>query len=92
MNIESNTRLRQVRIENDEYVMFSGIANSLQEALQRATTGMSRFLESRYKLNPAEVGIVLGTAIQYKIAEVVDPQVHVVAKLPRKALEGLRAE
>jgi acetamidase/formamidase len=53
---------------------------------------MSKYLADRYKLNPAEIGIVLDTAMKYDIAEVVDPQVHIVAKLPRKALAGLKAE
>jgi acetamidase/formamidase len=69
--------------------MASGIANSLQEALQQATTNLSRWLADDYKLTPNEVAIVLGTAIQYQIAEVVDPLVHVVAKIDKKALAGL---
>lgn len=92
VNVEQDTNLREPRFENDEFIMFSGIGNSLQEALQRATTGVSEYLAKRYKLNPAEIGIVLDTATRYDIAEVVDPEVHIVAKLPRKALEGLKAE
>ncbi|MBV9158841.1 MAG: acetamidase/formamidase family protein [Acidobacteriaceae bacterium] len=92
VNIEPGAELDAPRFENDEFVMFGGIGNSLQEALQRATTAMSQYLASRYKLNPAEIAIVLDTATKYDIAEVVDPEVHIVAKLPRKALEGLKAE
>jgi hypothetical protein len=33
---------------------------------------------------------VLGSGIRYDIAEIVDPKVHIVAKLPRKLLEGLQ--
>jgi len=57
--------------------MASGIANGLQETLQQATTNLSRWLADDYKLTPTEVAIVLGSAIQYQIAEVVDPLVHV---------------
>jgi hypothetical protein len=32
---------------------------------------------------------VLGTAIRYDIAEVVDPQVNIVAKISKTALAGL---
>lgn len=92
VDVKQGTGLRQPRMENDEFVMTNGIANSFPEAVQKATTAMSRYLENRYKLNPAETAIVLGTAIQYDIAELVDPQIHVVAKLPWKALEGLKAE
>jgi acetamidase/formamidase len=73
------------RFENDEYLMASGIAGSLQEALQQATSELARWLERDYKLSPNESNVVLGTSIRYDIAEVVDPQVHIVAKI-RKAV------
>ncbi|HEY7307013.1 MAG TPA: acetamidase/formamidase family protein [Bryobacteraceae bacterium] len=92
VDVQQETHLRAPRFEDDEYVMTSGIGNSMQEALQQATSNMSKYLADRYKLNPAEIGIVLDTAMKYDIAEVVDPQVHIVAKLPRKALVGLKAE
>lgn len=92
VDVQQDTHLQSPRFENDEYVMTSGIGNSLQQALQAATSGMSRYLADRYKLNPAEIGIVLDTAMQYDIAEVVDPQVHIVAKVSRKALAGLKTE
>ena len=40
--------------------------------------------------DPAEVSSVLGTAIVYEIAEVVDPQIHVVAKVPKPVLAALK--
>ena len=61
------------RAEDDEYLMAMGIAGSLTEAFQIATTQMARWLEDSYKLNAAEVASVLGTAMRYDIAEVVDP-------------------
>jgi amidase len=80
----------QPRAENAQFRMASGIANSLQEALQQATTNLSRWLADDYQLTPNEVAIVLGTAMQYQVAEVVDPLVHVVAKIDKKALAGLQ--
>ena len=77
------------RMENGEYLMASGIAGSLDEAFREATTNLVRWLEKTYKLNAAEVSSVLATAMVYDIAEVVDPQVHVVAKVPKAALAGL---
>ena len=70
--------------------MVSGIANSLTEAVQQANTGLSRYLEREYKLNPAEIGIVLGSTIRYDIAELVDPLVHVVAKVRKDVLAQLK--
>jgi acetamidase/formamidase len=77
------------RAENAEYRMASGIANSLPEALQAATTNLSQWLANDFKLSPNEIALVLGTAIRYEVAEVVDPMVHVVAKIEKKSLAGL---
>jgi amidase len=78
------------RAENDEYLMSLGIGNSLGEALQIATTQLVNWLQKDYKLEPNEAAVVLGTAIQYNIAEVVDPLVHVVAKIRKDAVASLK--
>jgi amidase len=78
------------RVENDDYLMAMGIAGSLNEALQTATTELSKWLARDYGLNPAEVSAVLGTSMRYDIAEVVDPYVNVVAKVGKKALAPLK--
>jgi acetamidase/formamidase len=77
------------RAESADYRMASGIANSLPEALQQATTNLSQWLAADYKLTPNEIALVLGTAIQYDVAEVVDPLVHVVARIDKNALASL---
>src|SRR5262245_7887635 len=74
------------RAENDEYLMVFGIGGSLQEALQRATTGLAEWIESAYKLNSSEVAVVLGTSIRYDVAELVDPHLNVVAKIRKSVL------
>ena len=81
--------LNMPRAENADFRMASGIANSLSDALQQATTNLSQWLAADYKLTPNEIALVLGTAIQYDVAEVVDPLVHVVARIDKKRLEGL---
>ena len=78
------------RFENAEFLMASGIAGSLDDAFRGATTNMVRWIEKSYGLNPAEASSVLSTSIAYDIAEVVDPQVHVVARVPKSALAGLK--
>jgi len=78
------------RAENDEYWMSSGIGNSLADALQLATTQLVNWLERDYKLDPNEAAVVLGTAMRYDIAEVVDPLVHVVAKIRKDAVTLLK--
>ncbi len=78
--------LRQPHAENDDFLMVMGIENSLDEALRSATTGMSQWLESAYKLNYAEIAMVLGSSMRYDIAEIVDPKVNLVAKVPKAVL------
>jgi acetamidase/formamidase len=79
------------RFENADYLMASGIAGSIDDAFRGATTNLTRWLERKYGLNAAEVSSVLGTSMVYEVAEVVDPSVHVVAKIPKSALRGLKA-
>ena len=78
------------RFEDAEYLMASGIGGSLQDALQSATTELARWIEREYKLSANESNVVLGTSIRYDIAEVVDPQVHIVAKVSKAVLAPLK--
>lgn len=74
------------RAENDQYLMAMGISGSVQSAMQIATSELAQWIQSEYKLNANETAIVMGTSVQYDIAEVVDPQVNVVARISRSAL------
>ncbi len=89
VDVLRNRNIASPRLENAEYCMASGISNSLPEALQSATTNLSTWLQEEYKLNPAEIGVVLGTGMRYEVAEVVDPQVHIVAKIAKSLLEPI---
>ena len=50
-----------------------------------ATTQLAQWIENDCKLTPNEASVVLGTSVKYDVAEVVDPQVNIVAKV-RKAV------
>jgi amidase len=78
------------RAENSEYVMAIGIGGSLDQALQRATTEMARWLEVDYKLNNTEAAMILGFAVKYDVADLVGTQVSVVAKVPKTVLAQLK--
>jgi acetamidase/formamidase len=78
--------LGQVWSEDKDYVMVSGVDNSLDSALQMATTGMARWLKENYRLNDSEVAALLSSAIEYDIAEIVNPRPHVVARLAKAVL------
>jgi acetamidase/formamidase len=82
--------LQMPRAEDGEFLMAMGIARSLHEGLQIATTEMARWLEEKYALNASEVASVLGTVMRYDIAEVVDPYVNVVARVPKRALAAIQ--
>jgi amidase len=75
--------------EDDEYIMVSGIDGSLTTAMQAATSGLAKWLASHYGLNAAETATVLANTVHYDIAEVVDPHVHVVAKVRKDALHQM---
>lgn len=81
---------RMPRAENADYLIALGIGGSLDDAIQTATTEMARWLERDYKLNANEVAVVLGTSMRYDIAELVDPQVNLAAKVPKSVLAQLR--
>jgi acetamidase/formamidase len=89
VNLIHDSPLGLPRAENDEFIMALGIANSLPEALRQATTRLTRWIEKDYGLNPNEAAMVLGTSIRYDIAEIVDPQVNVVAKLSKQVLSQI---
>jgi len=78
--------LGQVWFEDADDIMVSGVDNSLDLALQAATSGLSHWLHERYGLNDSEIASLLGAAIRYDIAEVVDPRPHVVARLSKAVL------
>jgi acetamidase/formamidase len=82
--------LGQVWMEDGDYVMVSGIENSIDDSLRMATAGMARWLKDRYGLNDSEIATLLGGAIEYDIAEVVDPRPHVVARISTRVLAGSR--
>ena len=84
------TSPRGPRMENSEYLMASGMSQSLDDAFRDATTNLVQWLQTVYGLNAAEVSSVVSTAVIYEIAEYVDPEDHVVAKVPKSVLTGLR--
>jgi amidase len=77
--------IRWPRLENDTYIMVLGSARPLLQALQHATTEMNRWLISDYGFNERGAASLMGQALEYEIANVVDPNFTVVAKL-RKSL------
>jgi amidase len=65
-------------------------ASASKEASKETSSSSARWIEDDYKLNPSEVAIVLGFAIHYDIAELVDPHINVAAKIKKSALAQIK--
>jgi len=78
------------RLENDTHVMVLGSERSLIEALQHATSEMHRWLMADYKLSERGASLLMGQALEYEVANVVDPRFTIVAKMRKSVLAGLR--
>jgi amidase len=73
------------RLETDAHIMVLGSARPLLEAFQIATAEMQRWLMSDYGFSERGASTFMGQALEYEIANVVDPNFTVVAKM-RKSL------
>jgi acetamidase/formamidase len=73
-------------LENETYIMVLGSARPLIEALQHATTEMQRFLVADYGYSERGAATLMGQALEYEIANVVDPNFTVVAKVRKSVL------
>jgi amidase len=90
VNLIRGKALGQPRVENPDFVMVMGTGVTLDAAMKSATTEMSHWLATTYKLTPQDIAAFLGTAMQYEIAEVVDSEYDVVAKVRKDALAQIR--
>jgi amidase len=73
------------RLENETHIMVLGSARPLLEAFQHATSEMQRWLMADHGMTERGAQTFLGQAAEYEIANVVDPNFTVVAKV-RKAM------
>lgn len=71
--------------------MVHGIDNTMDEALQAATTGMSRWLQAQFGLEDSEIAALLSSAIEYDVAVIVNSRPHIVARLDKSLLEMITA-
>ena len=83
-------QLAYPRVEDAEYIMTIGLDASLDNALKIATKGMLDWLQETYDLSIIEATQVMGSAMEYKITEIVDPKVEIVAMIKKKILNGIQ--
>jgi amidase len=74
------------RIENDTHIMALGSARPLLQALQHATSEMLRWLQADFGFSERGASVFMGQALEYEIANVVDPNFTVVAKVRKTTL------
>jgi acetamidase/formamidase len=79
-------RIRWPRLENDDYIVVLGSARPLMQALQHATTELQRWLMEDYGFNERGSSLLMGHAMEYEIANVVDPHFTVAAKMRKSYL------
>ena len=77
------------RLENDTHIMVLGSERPLLQALQHATSEMHRWLMAEYKLSERGASILMGQALEYEVANVVDPHFTMVAKMRKSVLASL---
>jgi acetamidase/formamidase len=74
------------RVESPTQIMTLGQAGSLDDALRAATAGMAHWLQKEYGLSLSDSAIVLGSAVQYSVANLAGRSVGVAAKINKSLL------
>jgi len=80
------TPLQNPRVENKDYIMAVGADSSLDVALRIATSNLLQYLQQQYHLTNEEATQVMGSSLEYKIAEIVDPKTEIVAMIKKSQL------
>ena len=86
VDVLADKRLMTPRVESPTHIMSVGLGGNLEDALRAATAGLSQWLEQDYQLTPSEIAMVLGSSVEYAIAEVADRNAGVAAKLRKDRL------
>jgi acetamidase/formamidase len=69
--------------------MSVGTAEKQDDALKIATADLMIWLKKNYQLSDQEATQVLSTSIEYRIAEIADPEVIVVARIKKDLMKTL---
>ncbi|MDN3657371.1 acetamidase/formamidase family protein [Ferruginibacter paludis] len=86
---DKKVKLEFPRIEDETYFMAVGLDTTLDNALKIATKGLLDWLQQDYQLSLEEATQVIGSSIEYRIAEIADPKVEVVAMIKKAILKRL---
>ena len=92
VRVQKGRKIQWPRAENTTHILTVGNARPLDQALQHATTEMSRWLISDFNLDMAGAHILLGQCVEYEIGNVFDPAYTVVCKVKKSLLESMRQQ
>ena len=96
LDVEFSVELRKgkkiswPRLENQDFIMVLGSSRSFIEALQHANTELQRWLMADYGFDERGSSLVMGQAMEFEIANVVDPEFTIVAKMRKRFLNSPR--
>jgi acetamidase/formamidase len=77
------------RIESPRQIFVLGQAGSLDDALRAATDGMLQWLRQDYGLDASEAAQVLGSSVQYRVANLAGRSVGLAAAIDKARLENV---
>jgi len=77
------------RVESPTQLMALGQAGSLDDALRAASAGLVQWLQQDYGLSLSECAQILGTSVQYRVANLAGRSVGLAAILDKRLLERL---
>src|SRR5580658_9169087 len=87
VELQKGKKIGWPRLENDDYIMVLGSSRSLVEALQHANTEMQRWLMADYGFDERGSSLLMGQAMESDIANVVDLEFTIVAKMRKRYLK-----
>jgi acetamidase/formamidase len=88
VNLVKKKSIGWPRLENDAHLVVLGSATSLLRSLQHATTELQKWLMEDYGFDERGAALLMGHALRYEIANVVDPRFTVAAMIPKALLKG----
>ena len=86
VDLQKGRRIRWPRGETTTQIFTAGNARPLDQALQHATTEMTRWLQEEYGMTPLHAQTLLGQVVDYEIGNVFDPAYTIVCKLDKRWL------
>jgi amidase len=89
VDVIKGKRISWPRLENEDFIMVLGSSRGLNEALQHATTELMRWLTESYGYDERSASVLMGEGMEYEVANVVDPEFTMVAKIRKRFLGPL---